>query len=314
MSWENDLQWILINIKQSKMNQTIQYKRINHLVKNICRQFIQHPWFKRNQLAVTCIEYACRAITLRVYKHIKGYSCCFSQNGYVIQIVFTIDENGEITQTTPIVCHRSYISLLKCLNWISQWFAIIEYSAAMQTLKQLNHSNSFTNLINNQKSKKIKKLNKGSRNSTPRASLISKSTLNDDTINQLINRFKMIFEFLKDCYDILNVLCLGLRIISDAVPLKFDFEINDSNDRIEPPVSVKQENKQTDKLVLRTKRCHNEITNENQPSDPSYQYKLQPLAKKVKLTKTKQQIKNKPKLLQCKSNNNNKHINQLNEE
>ena len=49
MSWKNDLTWILTNIKQSKMNQTIQLKRINHLIKNICRQFIQHSWFKRNQ-------------------------------------------------------------------------------------------------------------------------------------------------------------------------------------------------------------------------------------------------------------------------
>ena len=102
------------------MNQTIQYKRMNHMVKNICRQFIQHSWFKRNQLAITCIEYSCRAITLKIYKHIKGYSCCFSQkNNDVVQIVFTIDENNEIIQTTPIVCYLRYVSILKCLNWIS---------------------------------------------------------------------------------------------------------------------------------------------------------------------------------------------------
>ena len=47
------------------------------------------------------------------------------KNDDVVLIIFTIDENNEIIQTTPIVCYLSYVSILKCLNWISQWFAII---------------------------------------------------------------------------------------------------------------------------------------------------------------------------------------------
>ena len=55
----------------------------------------------------------------------QGYSCCFTKNDDVVQIVFTIDENNEIIQTTPIVFYLRYVSILKCLNWISQWISII---------------------------------------------------------------------------------------------------------------------------------------------------------------------------------------------
>ena len=97
---------------------------MNHLTKiYVVNLFNIHGSKEINSHCMYWIE--CRVITLKVYRHIKVIVVVSQKNDDVVQIVFTIDENNEIIQTTPIVCYLRYVSILKCLNWISQWISII---------------------------------------------------------------------------------------------------------------------------------------------------------------------------------------------
>lgn len=95
--------------------------------KAVLKVWITLEFFKRNQLAVACVDAAIRAKSLKVYRHIKGLSCCFTQSNLnVVQVVFVqVNHENEIVPSVPLVCHRNYVAVLRALNFVGQWKSML---------------------------------------------------------------------------------------------------------------------------------------------------------------------------------------------
>lgn len=97
-------------------------KEIQQHFRSKVKTWVSQQWFKRNQLAVTFVDYALKAKVIQVHRHVKGYGCCFTQcNQKVVQVTFALMHDSLLVHTAPLVCHKTYVPVLRALNLFAQW-------------------------------------------------------------------------------------------------------------------------------------------------------------------------------------------------